>query len=250
MARRATAGQKTEAVLSVLRGESTVDEVCRRHGIQLSTYRRWQHGVVTGKHSDAWATITDSALARDAHIARDQWGVVHCNAGSVADLGFAAGVAQAQDRLWQLDYRRRVADGQLAAILGPDHVRMDREHRTLGFRRIVKQVEAPALSDEATAALEGYAAGVNAWTDHVAGKLPLEFDLLGYEPEPWTPIDSLAIMRYFWWTLTGRLSQLVAAERLQRRVDPEVAAWFLTPETVSYIVPDWGARGGTPGGAA
>ena len=250
MARRATVGVKTEAVISVLRGESTVDEVCRRQGIQSSTYRRWQHGVVAGRHSDAEATITDSALARDAHIARDRWGVAHCSADSVADLGFAAGVAQAQDRLWQLDYRRRVADGRLAAVLGSDHVSMDREHRTLGFRRIVEQVEMPALSDEAAAALDGYAAGVNAWMGHVAGNLPLEFDLLGYEPEPWAPSDSLAIMRYFWWTLTGRLSQLVAAERLQRRVEPEVAAWFLTPETVSYIVPDWGAGGGTPGGAA
>ena len=64
MARRATAGQKTEAVLSVLRGESTVDEVCRRQGILPATYRRWQRAVVAGRHSDPEATITDSALAR------------------------------------------------------------------------------------------------------------------------------------------------------------------------------------------
>ncbi|HJP30680.1 MAG TPA: penicillin acylase family protein [Candidatus Latescibacteria bacterium] len=255
MAARATSTERIEAVIAVLRGDRTVEEVCRLRGVRQATYRRWQRQVVAGKHSDVRATVTAGALGGEARVDRDRWGVAHCFADNVADLGFAAGVAQAQDRLWQLDYRRRIADGRLAAVLGADHIRTDREHRTLGFRRIAEQVEAPALSAEAEAALAGYAAGVNAWIEHVGDNLPLEFDLLGYEPEPWQVTDSLAILRYFWWTLTGRLSQLVAAERLQRHTGPDVAAWFLTPETVSYIVPDWGGaarvRGGTaPGGAA
>jgi penicillin amidase len=251
MARRATRQEQAEAVLSVLRGESTAEEVCARRGITSATYRRWQRSVLTRRHSDTDATVTSAALRGSAHIVRDTWGVAHCYGDSVHDLGFAAGIAQAQDRLWQLDYRKRLADGRLAEILGAERLRTDREHRTLGFRRIAQDVELPALSQEAGAALEGFAAGVNAWTERVAGNWPIEFDLLGHEPEPWAPADSLAILRYFWWTLTGRLSQLVACERLTRGAPPEVAEWFLTPETISYIAPDWqGGGGGTPGGAA
>jgi penicillin G amidase len=248
---RTTTAERTKAVLRLLRGECHAEQICREHGITAATLRRWQRQVVTQRHSDPDATVTCDALTGSARIVRDRWGVAHCHGDSVHDLGFAAGVAQAQDRLWQLDYRKRLAAGRLAEIFGADRIATDREHRTLGFRRIAEEVEWPALAEEAQAAVEGFAAGVNAWTERVADNLPIEFDLLGHEPEPWSPTDSLAILRYFWWTLTGRLSQLIAAERLQRGADPEVAQWFMTPETVSYIVSDWNGGGqGSPGGSA
>ena len=79
----------------------------------------------------------------------------------------------------------------------------------------MKKKAAAVLASEAAIVLEAYSAGVNAWIDRVGrDRLPIEFEILEYEPEPWEPADSLAILRYFWWTLTGRLSQLVAAERL------------------------------------
>lgn len=251
MARRGNQREQAEAVLELLRGEGSVEEICADRGITAATLRRWQRQVVRRKHSDPDAHLDTAVLQGSARIVRDHWGVAHCYADSVHDLAFAAGVAQAQDRLWQLDYRRRLADGRLAEILGAERLATDREHRILGFRRIVEQVEWPALSDEARQSVEGFAAGVNAWIEHIGDNLPIEFDLLEYRPEVWSPIDSLAILRYFWWTLTGRLGQLVAAERLLRSTDPEIARWFLMPETTSYIVPDWnGGGGGDPVGSA
>ncbi|MEE2659556.1 MAG: penicillin acylase family protein [Candidatus Latescibacterota bacterium] len=227
---------RASAVVAVLRGDATRASVCNEHRIDGMTFRAWVRELLEQKHSDPNAQLRSPSIREGGRIRRDTWGVAHCQADSLGDLCFAVGVAQAQDRLWQLDYRRRLAAGRLAEILGRDYVAGDREHRTLGFRRIVEQEEEPALSDEARMALTGYAAGVNAWIERCCGNLPIEFDVLGYEPEPWTIFDSLSILRYFWWTLTGRLSQLAAAERLLRNTDPALAKWFLTPETVSYIV--------------
>ena len=226
-----------EAVRQVLRGTTTQQQACQARGVSDDDYRSWEQALLKAKWADENGRLTCDALGRRAAIVRDRWGVPHCQGDTLSDLCFAAGVAQAQDRLWQLDYRRRLASGRLAQILGEDYLRTDREHRTLGFLRIVEAQELPTLDDEAREALEGYTAGVNAWIGAVGDELPIEFDVLEYEPEPWTVVDSLAILRYFWWTLTGRLSQLVAAERLLRGTPRDLASWFLTPETVSCIVP-------------
>ncbi len=244
------------AVLEVLRGEVTEDDLCKRLGIDTAEYRSWEESLLQGKLSSHDGRLASAALRGRASIIRDRWGVPHCKGDSAGDLSFAAGVAQAQDRLWQLDYRRRLASGRLAQILGPTRVATDKENLTLGFRRIVESVELPNLTAEALESLQGYSAGVNAWMDVARDDWPIEFDILDYEPEPWTPTDSLAILRYFWWTLTGRLGQLVAAERLLRGTEPELAGWFLTPETISCIVPAQGEHSETweeglrPGGSA
>ena len=229
---------KKATVLSVLRGDESEMQASERMGVDRSVYRSWEKALLAERLSPLDDALSHPSLNGTARITRDRWGVAHCFGDSVGDLYFAVGVAQAQDRLWQLDYRRRLAAGRLAEILGPKGLRTDLEYRTLGFRRIVEEVELPELASEAAMVLEAYAAGVNAWIDRVGDCLPIEFEILEYEPEPWQPVDSLAILRYFWWTLTGRLSQLVAAERLLRSASDEIAEWFLQPETVSYIVPE------------
>ena len=230
---------KKATVLSVLRGDESEQEACERMGVDRAVYRSWEQGLLQERLSPLNEELPHPSLDGTARISRDRWGVAHCFGDSVGDLYFAVGIAQAQDRLWQLDYRRRLASGRLAEVIGPKGLRTDLEYRTLGFRRLVEEVELPALASEAAIVLEAYSAGVNAWIDRVGrNRLPIEFEILEYEPEPWEPADSLAILRYFWWTLTGRLSQLVAAERLLRSASDEIAAWFLQPETISYIVPE------------
>ena len=159
------------AVLDVLRDVQTQEQVCAHFDIDAAQYRSWEQSLLLGKLTPDGGHLASAALHDRASIVRDRWGVAHCRGDSVADLCFAAGVAQAQDRLWQLDYRRRLASGRLAQILGAGHVPTDRENRTLGFRRIVETHELPTLGTEAQEALTGFAAGVNAWTDVVADNL-------------------------------------------------------------------------------
>src|SRR5262249_11777605 len=150
-------------------------------------------------------------------------------AETARDLFLGYGFALAQDRLWQIDYYRRRALGRLAEVLGPDAIRSDRRNRLLGFGRLADQ-ELGALSAEVAEALDGFTAGINAWIEQCGERLPIEFDILEYQPEAWTPRDSIALMRAFFWQLTGRLDNLSAGEAATRYLGAERGADFLTTE--------------------
>ena len=172
-----------------------------------------------------------------ATINRDRRGVPHVTAVNAWDLFFGFGYAQAQDRLWQLDYLRRHAHGRLSEIFGGDRLTDDRLSRTLDISGIADRTVA-MLDDESREAQEAFAAGVNAWMAHLPYGLPAEFEWLGYEPEPWQPRDSLAILRRWWWYLTGRLHVLWTPEVVRAQLDPTLFAAYYTPDAeVGYIVP-------------
>src|SRR5205807_2230518 len=78
------------------------------------------------------------------------------------------------------------------------------------------QAEWTRLPAETQGVLQAFADGVNAWIDQCGDELPIEFDLLDYWPEPWTPIDSLAIENEFRWYLTGRFPVIVMPEMAKR----------------------------------
>ena len=109
------------------------------------------------------------------------------------------------DEGW-LDYMRRFARGELAAVLGPSALAGDRTLRTLDIAGAA-EASLPALTEEEAETLDGIAAGINAWAERCPA-LPLEFEPLGYEPTPWRPVDSILLWKYRWWTLTGRLEQV------------------------------------------
>ena len=132
-----------------------------------------------------------AGLKHPVEIVRDQHAIPHIQAQRVVDAIFAQGFVHAQDRLWQLEFQRRVGAGRLAEIVGPDALPADRFMRLLGFYR---QAEASLahLNSEAMAWLNAYADGVNAYLEQRRGPLPPEFLLLRHhEIEPWTPADSV-----------------------------------------------------------
>jgi penicillin amidase len=180
-----------------------------------------------------------AAVERPVRIVRDRSGTPHVYAETARDLFVGYGFALAQDRLWQIDYYRRRALGRLSVILGPDEVGSDRKNRLLGFGRLADQ-ERAELSAEAAEALDGFAAGINAWIEQASGDggtgLPIEFEILEYVPEPWAPRDSLALMRAFFWQLTGRLENLAAGEAARRYLGSDLAADFLTTEAADETI--------------
>jgi len=115
----------------------------------------------------------------------------------VEDLAEAQGYVMAQDRLWQMDLLRRVARGQLSEILGSRTLPIDKEFRTYGFARAAER-DASLLDPESRKVMEAYARGVNQFITQNKKNLPLEFSLLGYEPAPWQPSDTLAVSGYMY----------------------------------------------------
>ncbi len=129
-------------------------------------------------------------LRARVEIIRDKWGIPHIYATNEHDLLVAQGFVQAQDRLWQMDLNRRMAQGRLSEIFGPLTLDADKLLRTFGIHEAASR-DLEVCRDEELQALLWFAKGVNAFINLHKTRLPVEFKLLGYTPEPWSPVDSL-----------------------------------------------------------
>ncbi len=178
-------------------------------------------------------SVTLAGLNSPVEIVRDANAVPHIFAENAADAYFALGYVHAQDRLWQMELTRRAGAGRLAEVLGETALESDLYLRTLGLDRLAEAMFETA-SPEVRAALEAYAAGVNGWLATRSGVLPLEFILLGFDPEPWRPADSL-----FWSRLMAlRLGRNQRNEHLRACIAQELAAKELPPELLDELWPE------------
>ncbi|MCY2966814.1 MAG: penicillin acylase family protein, partial [Planctomycetota bacterium] len=209
-------------------GES-IASICQSQAWTRSQFDDWWNTECSARLPDLTSPVS-ATVVRQVQISRDECGIPRIAAENDNDLFFGFGFATAQDRLFQLDTLRRRAMGRLAEVLGPSAVESDLVARTVGLHRIAQR-EWDHLPAETRTLCEAWSAGVNAFIDSCGDRLPIEFALLDYRPEPWSPIDSLAIAGEFRWYLTGRFPVIVIPE-LARRVLGEGALYqaFLRAE--------------------
>lgn len=151
----------------------------------------------------ATRTLQLAGLRDKVTVRRDERGIPYIEAKNDEDLYLAQGYVTASDRLWQMDLFRRTARGELAEVLGNGALEEDKRHRTFGFAQEV-EAELGLAAPRAGALLEAYAKGVNAYISSLNDKtLPPEFQILQYWPRPWTPADSLFIVKLFYETLSS-----------------------------------------------
>lgn len=176
-------------------------------------------------------------LTADVEIIRDEWGVPHIMAQNKRDLFMAVGYVMAQDRLFQMDFMRRVARGQLSEILGADYVDTDHFLRLLVSKWPESRVNA-TLSGKYREAMVAYADGVNAFLETKKGSLPWEFKILGYEPKPWRPTDGVYINLLMGWDLQTGYTDLLMWE-LVNKVGLEMADTAIPgyPNDARTIIP-------------
>lgn len=134
----------------------------------------------------------------------DHRGVPHLFAPDLHALFFAQGYVTARDRLWQIDIQSRAGMGRLSEIMGEKFLRFDRERRRMGLPASARASLELMMRDSLTrVALQGYADGVNAYIGTLTpATYPLEFKLLGYAPEPWSPLKSVVLVKNMQWTLS------------------------------------------------
>jgi len=133
-----------------------------------------------------------AGLQGAARITIDDEGISHVRANNEHDLYFMQGWVHAGDRLFQMDYNRRLASGTLAELVGTAALANDVQLRTLGLRRGAQR-SLDAASPRFRAALEAYAEGVNARLQ-AQTSLPPEYGALALgQVAPWTPVDSIVI---------------------------------------------------------
>lgn len=219
----------SQDVLRRLGQGEAIAAVCERAGISRTEFDRlWQAELAA--RTPQLAGTQSAPVGQDVEIVRDKHGIPHIFAASDEDLFFGFGWAMAQDRLWQLDYLRRRALGRLAEILGESALSLDVLARTVGLNRIAQR-ELAQLPATTLRLLESFANGINAAIPKMSDQLPIEFALLDYTPESWSPLDSVAIWGEFRWYLTGRLPVIAVPEVARRQLNNETLYQaFLTPE--------------------
>lgn len=186
---------------------------------------------------DYEADYTVAGISGPVEIVRDVHAIPHIFAGAPEDVYFGLGFAHAQDRLWQMTVLRRTAQGRLSELFGEATADIDDFVRRLDLAELSRQAY-DFQTEEAKRALDAYAAGVNAWlrivNEEALGRGAPEFFLFDPEIEPWTPADSIALVRVMALQLSGHLK----SEVLRAQVSLTVG-----PERVRDIMPDAPGKG-------
>ncbi|HVU36210.1 MAG TPA: penicillin acylase family protein, partial [Opitutaceae bacterium] len=138
---------------------------------------------------DGRATIP--GLTTNVTVDRDSLGVPTIRAQDRLDVARALGFLHAQDRFFQMDVWRRAAAGELSAVFGLRTLRVDRQMRMHGFRKLAEESYA-RLSPDDRAVLQAYADGVNAGLAALKEK-PFEYIITGTKPQPWKPEDTFLV---------------------------------------------------------
>ena len=182
---------------------------------------------------DVSTTLYIDGLDGEIDIYRDGYGIPHVRAASTRDAFFGQGLATAQDRLWHMDADRQRAYGRWAAWMGPTAVAQDvmmRKFR-IGPTAIA---DYHAVNAETQSMLDAYAAGVNAFINDAAA-LPIEYQLLETNPEPWQPWDAIAIFKVRH-ILMGIFEGKLWRARLVNELGPEAAAGLFTGYEPGHLV--------------
>jgi penicillin amidase len=168
-------------------------------------------------------TIKIDGLRAEVRVRRDRWGVPHIEAEDLEDLYFAQGYCHGQDRLFQMDFYRRVVEGRVAEMAGEEGLAVDRLMRTLGIKRIAREEEM-TLEPDLRRQLERFCAGVNA-AARDARALPFEMQVLRQKSfEPWRPVDILSLGKLLAFGLSTNWERELLRSDMLRELGPELAA--------------------------
>ena len=187
-------------------------------------------------------TLPLSGLKAEVTVQRDASGVPTITADSAHDLFFAQGFVHAQDRFFEMDFRRHVTSGRVAELFGESQVATDSFLRTLGWRKVA-EAEVEAMDDTTRGYYQAYADGVNAYlADHEGADVSLEYAVLGlqnsgYEPEPWTPADSVAWLKAMAWDLRGNIEEETARALLAGELADGGADTAEVQQTLEQLYP-------------
>lgn len=195
--------------------------------------------VVTTRKSfpDTSGEVSLNGIHGKVDILRDDMGIPQIYADDPEDLFFAQGYSHAQDRFFEMDFRRHVTSGRLTELFGKSALETDKFVRTLGWRRVAEQ-ELAQLDAKTTRLLTAYSRGVNAYiAGKSSSKLSLEYAVLSltgpdYRPAPWQPTDSLAWIKAMAWDLRSNMSdEITRTLSTAKLTPPQVDELYPSPPT-------------------
>jgi len=138
---------------------------------------------------------------KDAHevvdVLFDERMIPHVFAKNDHDVYYAQGYVTAMHRLWQMDFQTRFAAGRLSEVVGKKAIELDRYQRRMGMvYGAEKSLEGMMADPHSKEMILAYTAGINAYIRSLSpAKLPLEYKLLDFKPEDWTPIKCALLLK-------------------------------------------------------
>jgi penicillin G amidase len=190
--------------------------------------------VVTG-------SVAVAGISAPVDVIRDASDIPHIFAATKLDALYGLGYVHAQDRLWQMEFQRRIGHGRLSEIFGDATLPQDRFLRTVGFARAARAAweTTPGWAKQQ---IDAYVAGVNAFlATHHGSALPPEFSLLRFEPEPWSGVDVLVWVKMMAWDLSANYTFELVRRDLTRMVGAARMAQLMPPypsDGLSIVAPD------------
>lgn len=183
-------------------------------------------------------TLNAPGLHEQVEIYRDSLAVPYIFANNDEDVAFALGYLHAQERMFVMDIVRRAGAGRLSEIFGKETVPFDKMFRTIGLDRTVKMIK-QKMNPEVLKILEAYSKGVNLYINQAKNKYTFEFDMLGYQPEPWEPEHSLIVSRMMAWELNISWWTDLSFTELAQKLGSEKVGEILPdyPENAPTIIP-------------
>ena len=177
---------------------------------------------------------------RELTVRRDRLGIPHVDAASEADAWYGLGFVHGQDRLFQADLNRHLAQGRISEWLGERAVDLDAFVATMHLAD--RAADALSRADPATRAMvEAYVAGLNAGAGSLK-TLPIEYRLLGVEFAPWSAEDTMATVYLMAWSLQENLDHELAALAFGHLASDRLDALFRTYPDTPPIDPYWEAQ--------
>lgn len=166
------------------------------------------NGYINKSLPQTEGTMELPMLENPVTVITDEDGVPHIQAETARDMYIAQGYIQADRRMFQMELSRRQASGTLSEVVGEDALNQDKYFHTLGLRRAAEK-SYEVYSEESVEVLEWFSTGVNAYNEEAKANnsLPVEFTLMDFEPEEWTPVDSLTIGKFMAFDLGGHWQQ-------------------------------------------
>jgi penicillin amidase len=191
--------------------------------------------LLAGSRARLDGSLQLDGLQAPVSVQRDALGTVTLTGKNRADLSYALGYVHAQERFFEMDLMRRMAAGELSALVGPSALQADLNHRRHRLRAVANAAYAQLPQDQKRQ-LARYRDGVNAGLADLHVK-PWEYLLLGSKPQPWHSPDSLLVIAAMYLDLNGdgRNARELHIAQMRAVLPGALVDFLLSPD------PDWEA---------
>lgn len=190
----------------------------------------WQNAESVNENTEE-VTVNLEGVTNKVDIVFDNNQIPHIFAKNNNDLYMAQGYIIAKMRLWQMEFQTHAAAGRVSELIGEKGINFDRTQRRKGMVFGAKKtLETMKNEPELFKLIEAYALGANNYIGSLNYKdLPLEYKLLDYTPEEWTPLKTALIQEYMIDNLTGWDCDLENTNALQ----------LFGEDNFNLLFPDW-----------